>query len=152
MKLFFADFFERLSEQHEGFKDALEGLPPEALDWRPGPEMNSIAVLVTHTAGAQRYWIGEVAGQDPASRHRPSEFEASNQSVESLTRRLDEVLAHSQQVLSQLEMEDLQEIRHDFLFDDNVSVAWCLAHALDHTALHLGHVQITRQLWDNKDR
>jgi uncharacterized damage-inducible protein DinB len=132
------------------FKEALEGLPSQALDWQPGPEMNSITVLVTHTAGAQRYWIGEVAGQDPTDRHRSSEFEASNQSVESLTHRLDEVLAHSQQVLSDLAMEDLQEIRHASLFDESVSVAWCLAHALDHTALHLGHVQITRQLWDQQ--
>jgi uncharacterized damage-inducible protein DinB len=150
MQPVFADLFERLSEQHEGFKEALKDLPPQALDWRPGPEMNSITVLVTHTAGAQRYWIGEMAGQDPASRHRPSEFEASNQSVESLTSWLDEVLAHSRQVLSGLSMDDLQEIRHASLFDENRSVVWCLAHALDHTALHLGHVQITRQLWDQK--
>jgi uncharacterized damage-inducible protein DinB len=150
MQPFFADFFERLNEQHEGFKEALEGLPPQALDWRPGPEMNSITVLVTHTAGAQRYWIGEMVGQDPAGRHRPSEFEAGNQSAESITSRLDEVLAHSRQVLTELTMEDLPEIRHASLFDENVSVAWCLAHALDHTALHLGHVQITRQLWDQQ--
>jgi ankyrin repeat protein len=29
-------------------------------------------------------------------------------------------------------------------------VAWCLAHALEHTALHLGHMQITRQLWEQR--
>ena len=27
------------------------------------------------------------------------------------------------------------------------SVAWALLHALDHGALHLGHIEITRQLW-----
>jgi len=26
-------------------------------------------------------------------------------------------------------------------------VAWALAHALEHTALHLGHIQIGRELW-----
>jgi len=29
-------------------------------------------------------------------------------------------------------------------------VAWALLHALDHTAQHLGHMQITRQLWDQE--
>lgn len=28
------------------------------------------------------------------------------------------------------------------------TVAWRLAHALEHTALHLGHMEITRQLWE----
>ena len=28
--------------------------------------------------------------------------------------------------------------------------AWCLAHALEHTALHLGQMQITRQLWEQR--
>jgi hypothetical protein len=28
-----------------------------------------------------------------------------------------------------------------------IPVRWCLLHALDHTALHLGHMQLTYQLW-----
>ena len=31
---------DRLSVLHEGVARALEGLPPEALDWTPGPGMN----------------------------------------------------------------------------------------------------------------
>ncbi|NIU62141.1 MAG: DUF664 domain-containing protein, partial [Gammaproteobacteria bacterium] len=29
-------------------------------------------------------------------------------------------------------------------------VSWSLLHALDHVAQHTGHVQITRQLWDQR--
>jgi hypothetical protein len=29
-------------------------------------------------------------------------------------------------------------------------VGWALCHILKHTALHLGHLQITRQLWEQR--
>jgi hypothetical protein len=28
-----------------------------------------------------------------------------------------------------------------------VPVRWCILHVVDHTALHLGHMQLTYQLW-----
>jgi hypothetical protein len=31
-----------------------------------------------------------------------------------------------------------------------MTVAWAVLHAVDHTALHLGHIQITRQLWEQR--
>jgi hypothetical protein len=31
-------------------------------------------------------------------------------------------------------------------------VGWALLHALEHTAIHLGHIQITQQLWDQKNK
>ena len=30
-------------------------------------------------------------------------------------------------------------------------VAWCLLHNLEHVAIHLGHVEILRQLWDQRE-
>jgi len=60
------DYLERLQALHESIESAIEGLPQAALDWVPGPDMNSFAVLVTHVAGAERYWIGDVAGRDPS--------------------------------------------------------------------------------------
>jgi len=32
--------------------------------------------------------------------------------------------------------------------DERWSLATCLLHAVDHAALHLGHVQVQRQLWE----
>ena len=31
-----------------------------------------------------------------------------------------------------------------------LGVAWALLHALEHTAIHLGHMQIMRQLWEQR--
>lgn len=144
----FEDYRERLQSLHDDIKQAIAGLPPEALDWTPGPDMNSICVLVVHAAGAERYWIGDVVGEDDAGRDRSAEFRAGGLDAAALAARLDETLAHSRETLARLTLEDLGAVRISRRDGHRFSVAWALAHALEHTALHLGHIQITRQWWD----
>ena len=74
MDPFFKDYYDRLSELHHDLAATIDGLPIEALDWSPGPDINSLSVLVAHTAGSERYWIGEVAGVDLAGSDRPQEY------------------------------------------------------------------------------
>ncbi|HVN54336.1 MAG TPA: DUF664 domain-containing protein [Anaerolineaceae bacterium] len=50
------------------------------------------------------------------------------------------------EVLSSLEPDDLDGVR--LIEGYEVSVRWGLLHVVDHSDLHLGHMQITRQLWD----
>jgi uncharacterized damage-inducible protein DinB len=144
----FEAYFERLEALHGGVKQALDGLPAEALDWVPGPDMNSLCVLVMHLAGAERYWIGDVAGEDLSGRVRDDEFRAAGLDGDALVRRLDEVLAHSRGVLERLSAADLDAEHISPRDGRTFTVAWALWHALEHTALHLGHAQIVRQLWD----
>lgn len=146
----YSEIYERLESLHSGMKQAIEGLPLEALDWIPGPEINSLSVLVTHTAGAERYWIGDVIGQDDSRRVRDDEFHVKGISAEKLKDRLDEILAYSRGVLAGLNLEDLETICTSSRDGRKFTIAWSLAHALEHTALHLGHMQIIRQLWDQK--
>jgi uncharacterized damage-inducible protein DinB len=144
----FTALFDRLEALHRSIENALEGLPDEALDWFPGPDMNSLGVLIAHTMGAERYWIGDVAGLEPSERVRETEFQINGVSVADFRQRSREVLAHSLTVLSRLSPDDLGLERTAPLFGQRVTVAWALAHALEHTALHTGHIEITRQLWD----
>ncbi|MCP4424791.1 MAG: DUF664 domain-containing protein [Chloroflexi bacterium] len=147
---FFADFLDRLEAMHEAIEQAVAGLPPEALDWRPGPEMNSIAVLVAHTAGAERYWIGDVAGQEPSGRVRAAEFETAGVETAVLLAKLQAALDHSRGVLESLTLANLELERVSPRDGRVYTVGWALSHALEHTALHAGHIQLTRQLWENK--
>jgi uncharacterized damage-inducible protein DinB len=147
MELLMAVMVDRLEALHTQMSRALAGLPPEALDWAPGPEMNSLAVLATHTAGSERFWIGDVAGEEPSDRVRAAEFEATGVSVDSLQALLNSALAHSQTVLQRLRIEEMGKMRR--LPDDReVSVGWALLHTLEHTGVHTGHMELTRQLWD----
>jgi uncharacterized damage-inducible protein DinB len=148
MDPFFKDYYDRLSNLHHDLAETVEGLPVEALDWQPVPETNSLAVLLTHTAGSERYWIGEVVGEEPAGRERAKEFETVEQTVEELQDQLNLALAHSRQTLSRLSLDNLAEARLISMQGRSCTVAWALLHALEHVALHLGHAQITRQLWE----
>jgi len=50
-----ASLFEHFRRLHESCNEILSGLTKEALDWSPGESMNSIAVLVTHVAGSEKF-------------------------------------------------------------------------------------------------
>ena len=150
MVQFFADYLARLERLHGDLKAAAAALPAAALDWRPGSDTNSLAALIVHTAGSQRYWIGDVAGQEPSGRDRDAEFRATGLNAGDLAEQLDAVLAHSRSVLQRLSLDDLAQMRTSPRDGRQFTAGWALAHALEHTAIHAGHAQLTRQLWDQQ--
>ena len=74
MNVIFEAYLERMGRIYNNILSAIEGLPQAGLDWVPGPDMNSISMLVFHLTGAERYWIGDVVLGDPSNRDRPAEF------------------------------------------------------------------------------
>ncbi|MDX1416583.1 MAG: DUF664 domain-containing protein [Candidatus Promineifilaceae bacterium] len=151
MHEFFVSYLSLLTERHGDMAQVIDGLAPEALAWSPGAGMNSLQILVVHTAGAERYWIGDVAGQLPSGRVRAQEFATSGWTVPQLKGLLEETLSHSRGVVEDLSFFQLKEMRLSSRNGRFYTVAWALNHALEHTALHLGHMQIGRQLWEQRD-
>lgn len=150
MQQFFSDFYDRLHDLHKHIAAALDGLSQAGVDWVPGPATNSIGVLAAHVAGSERYWIGEIAGGHAAERNRDAEFQTHGTSSEVLRQRLDQSLEHARGVLEGLTLTDLEAARISPRHNRTYTVGWALAHALEHTATHVGHIQITRQLWDQQ--
>jgi uncharacterized damage-inducible protein DinB len=148
MQSFFKEYINLLQERHDEILEALEGLPPAALDWTPGPDMNSINVLVFHLTGSTRYWIGDIAAQESSNRDRDAEFRVSDVSVDILKKRLTDNLEYARNALSKFTIEDLQTMRESARNERTFTVAWALLHALEHMTLHLGQIQLTRQLWE----
>jgi uncharacterized damage-inducible protein DinB len=146
MQPFFEDYLLNLKELHGEILNVLKDLPPDALDWSPAADINSINVLVTHTVGSQRYWIGEVVAGDPANRDREAEFKVHGLDKDTLVQRLIEGLVYIRSALEKLGLEDLASLHT--LPRGERSVAWVLGHTLKHTATHVGHIQLTRQLWE----
>jgi uncharacterized damage-inducible protein DinB len=142
------DLYDRFHELHTDIARAIEGLPTEALDWVAGSEINSINVLVVHVIGSERYWIGDVALGDPSGRVREKEFEAKGLDGEELKKRLSVADEYARQGLARFSLADLEIVRKSPRNDKTFTVGWCLLHALEHSALHLGHIQLTRQLWE----
>jgi hypothetical protein len=70
--------------------------------------------------------------------------------------RFDRWLADAHDVLENLTDDDLQRMyRRDADSSQGTgaverTIAECIAHALSHVALHLGHLQVQRQLWEQE--
>jgi len=146
MQPFFTAYLLNLKELHNDILAALKDLPPAALDWSPAAEMNSINALVTHTVGAQRFLIGEAIAGDPAHRDREAEFKVHGLDAETLIQRLNDSLDYVSSKLDGLTSDDLDAERG--FRGRKSTVAWILQHALKHTGIHLGHIQLMRQMWE----
>ncbi|MBU0490653.1 MAG: DinB family protein [Chloroflexi bacterium] len=123
--------------------------PPETLNWQPVPEANSLWVIATHMAGSERFWIGEVVGGQAAGRNRDAEFQArcaSEEDREALLMRLGEVGRTSWQVLSRFSPAQLLQKRT--AWDRDTTALWVILHVVEHNSLHLGHMELTFQMWE----
>jgi uncharacterized damage-inducible protein DinB len=146
----FVSYLDRLQKLHEHILQAIEGLPADALDWSPGAEMNSISVLIVHLTGAERYWIGDVVAGEPSGRVREQEFLVKGWSAGDLKERLNGTLAYARTNLERLSLQDLEGQRVSSRDGESFSGSWALLHALEHTAIHVGQIQVTRQLWEQQ--
>ncbi len=131
-------------------KKTMEGLPQEALDWQPiqgdgDLATNSMTAMVMHLVGSETFWFVQVIGGRDIKRDRDAEFKARGVGLAELQARLDKAGRNAEEVLAGLKAEQMDEIRE--FRDRRVTVRWAILHVLEHYATHLGHIQLTRQLW-----
>jgi uncharacterized damage-inducible protein DinB len=150
MQTFFANYLNNLQELHDEIRTAIKGLPQSALDWTPGEGINSLNALVVHLTGAERYWIGDVIAGESSGRDREAEFQVQRLSEEQLTQHLSDNEKYIRKVLEPFALQELDALRTSPRNARSVTVGWALCHVLKHTSLHLGHMQITRQLWKQR--
>ncbi len=144
------NYLERLEDLRGQISSLVAGLSAEALNWRPlqgtgDHATNSLAVLAAHSAGAEHFWIAEVVGGHPATRDREAEFATLAASSAKIIRLLEKTALETREVFLTLKDTDLEDTRQTA--GRTVPVRWCLLHVIDHTSLHLGHMQVTFQLW-----
>lgn len=124
--------------------------PLAGLNWRPSlppaaDETNSLAVLAVHSAGAEHFWFAEGIAAQPPTRQRAAEFSFVAQSAEQVLQALQAAAAESEPILAALSATRLDET---LTFNGRTrSVRGILQHVLAHYAMHLGHMQLTYQLW-----
>ena len=152
MEPFLSDYLNSIEVLFGDFAGLFEGLPQEALDWTPGPDTSSLAVLAVHTAGSTRYRLGEVCLGEEPTRDRPAEFATSGMDAAGLQAHLQETVEHARQSLRQLTMEDLPRMRPMPGRGMEVTISQALLQALEHANQHLGHAQLTLQMWQQRRR
>jgi uncharacterized damage-inducible protein DinB len=135
----------------------LDGIPEDDLNhWLPEAatgEVNTFYAIATHVAESGAYWIVHLAGGVDMNRDRLAEFRATG-TLAHLQERYRDWLSESSDVIRRLTDEDLA-VSFERVGDPaqgtrtmQLTKAQCIVHAFEHTALHLGHVQVQRQLWD----
>jgi hypothetical protein len=150
MLLFYGALADRFHELHGDIQRDLDALPPQALDWKPGPEMNSISVIIVHLTGAERFLVGDVVMQESSNRDREAEFRIAGMSKADLIQRINDTEVYLRAAFERLNLSDLETERIHPRHGNQVSVSWAILHALEHTATHVGHINLTVQLWHQK--
>lgn len=145
------NYIQRIQDQHARMGKIIQGLDSAALNWRPleitsdDDATNSLAVLVAHSCGAEHYWIAEVVGRMPPTRDRKAEFHTQVTQAEELVRLLEATEKETLTILTALTSIQLDDIR--VVDQRTVYVRWAILHIIAHNALHLGHMQLTYQLY-----
>jgi uncharacterized damage-inducible protein DinB len=130
-----------LEELYDDLVAALRPLDEACLNWTPAaPETNSIAALVNHVVGSNDAWLARAAGE-PVRRDREAEFRARD-TAEGLVAAVERSRAEARRRFALLDGVDpgtVRTVRRLHATEDaDLSVAWCVAHALIHTGEHWG--------------
>jgi uncharacterized damage-inducible protein DinB len=109
---------------------------------------NTVGILAKHIVGAERYWIGEVAGGRPAHRNRDAEFEHAPIGTADALAQIHQVATLSREVLEELSREDLLVEVEARRLQGVVreTRAGALLHAVQHLAYHLGQMRYLAKL------
>jgi uncharacterized damage-inducible protein DinB len=139
---------EHLDEVWTSLLAAVKPLDDELFQWCPGPEFNSIAILLRHLAGSERWWIGEAIGEVPANRNRDAEFVHDSPRREDVLRGVEEARALTRRVLADLTVQDLAARTPPAprRAGPPPTKMWALLHYLEHLGYHRGQILLLRNL------
>jgi hypothetical protein len=139
-----ADTFGRLfHEVHQGIREQVEGVDRDALNWKPHPEANSVAVLVVHTLGSEREMIRAVR-MISTERDRPAEFKAEADAADLLAL-VDRADRELDEHVGALTADDLTELRPRGDRPPRPGLEWLISN-YGHAREHLAQIQLTTQL------
>jgi hypothetical protein len=138
----------RFAYEFDRLLETIADLDDQAVNWRPPvPGANSLLVLVTHAlASAEEHVVGKAAGKTVV-RNRAAEFVVTG-GAGHLDARAAEVRRRIDEALAGLEgrLDDERDPPIDKWPGSRGTVRDRLIHSVSHTAEHVGHAQMTRDL------
>ncbi len=144
-----------LDAQAERFAAVVDGLTPEALAWRPGDgTTNAIAQIVRHVVAWQPWYLSVALG-DPVplddealNRKQADSLDNSPTTAAALRALIESTRSQTAAALERMGAVDLDE--EITPYGDPEPRSFYLSGAVDHAAEHLGHAELTRQLWEQR--
>lgn len=150
--------WEILNDLHADIKKQLQGLDAAGLNWVPEgeEEVNSLYGIVVHVAAAEMSLAGRSLGERllpdlPELKTDESIFKSQATSTGRAYELLDQAVGITKGVLERLTPELLGEQRVSPREGSIRSARYWIYHTLDHAATHLGHMELTRQLYLSRD-
>ncbi len=141
---------DHLEEVWSSLLDEVASVDDRLFQWRPGPQFNSIAILLRHLAGSQRWWIGEAIGGVPSHRVRETEFAHDEPPRAEVLKAVEDARALARRVLADLTIQDLQAETAVAVTrgrpERRPSKLWALLHYLEHLGYHRGQILLLRNL------
>jgi hypothetical protein len=149
--------FDRCLDQLD---ETLAGLPAEALTWKPFDESpwhgpaGSLGWLIAHSLSSTVYllrrseWqMGRISWEEVEGDEGPEEFGPANQEPGYLAARSQRVRNFVHDFLENMAPADWEHGKVHPGTGTPLSVRMDVMHALEHLSQHIGHAQLTRQLW-----
>ena len=143
-------YVEQLQERIAAIGAALDGLTDEQVSRVPDlAEANSL--IATHALECARSYVLKIACGLDVGRDRPAEF-ASNKSADELRALARQIGPEIKQALDEMDPSrlDARSVPKQKVWGTGqpreVSGRWALAHMVAHLSVHLGQMQITRDL------
>lgn len=156
-----ATYRQLFDEKYEELAQLLADLPAEALLWRPfeqspwqGPS-SSLGLIMAHAVSSTvyllrraEYAMGRCEWADVDGDEGQEEFGPANHNPAYLQARIQRTQAYVHQLLDSLNAADLEQSRaHPKRANRIFSARYDIIHAFEHMSQHIGHGQLTRQLW-----
>jgi hypothetical protein len=145
-----------LGRQKERYTQVVEGLPAEALDWRPGDATtNSVAQIVRHVHEGLPWLLGMALGEggsaSPEERQKRHEHSLRNDPAtqDELLSIINAGYARADELLTRLDALDLSEEVSPF--GRPTERFFYVGLVVAHGAEHIGHAELTKQLWEQRD-
>jgi uncharacterized damage-inducible protein DinB len=139
-----------LDETWTSLLAAVKDVDDALFQWSPGAEFNSVAMLLRHLAGSERWWIGEAVGGVPSHRVRDAEFRHDNPRREDVLRSIEEARSLTRRVLSRLTVRDLEAETSPGVTAGTPprrpTKLWALLHYLEHLGYHRGQILLLLKL------
>jgi len=132
---------------HQKIREDLIELEVSALNWRPGPETNSVGSLVAHIVSTERRNLLRAIGADET----PAEngFAAHLFSLAELSELVDAADQMLEDLGRTMSMETLSRmVMHPHRGSSSAFVL--ILQAYGHVKEHFGHLELTRQLYHQK--
>lgn len=153
-------------EKYKEIEQVLADLPAYALLWRPfkqspwqGPS-NPLGYIIAHAVSSTvyllrraEYVMGRLAWEQVDGDEGSEEFGPANHDLVYLSARVRRTHAYANQLLDSLTPGDLDQSRaHPSRTDRVFAARYDIQHAIEHLSQHIGHAQLTRQLWALHDQ